>query len=327
MGIADLPDIDEDEWRAHQADTFRRATGPISASSAFMASTEPLMNSVLDATSSLSEPLPEPPPRKQVPLDGMAGGPFDTGPGGPFGGGPTKTAEMPFFGGQQADPSALFDELTSFDGDDDLPSYKAPPPVQDGLGGLGQMAQQAWQGDPAKPGFFSWAGQQVGNLTDRARNQGFTQNNPLGTALVGAGEGIEGALHGLGGSAQALREGNVVGGLAGTASAALNAVGDIPRGIATEGQWPTRILPGIDPETPVIGGLNNPRELVGLATDLLIPETAIERMVGKGIGKVAKGRLAAGRDGRGASRHRHRGGQTPVPRQRHSIRHRRSDQV
>jgi hypothetical protein len=293
MGIADLPDIDEDEWRAHQADTFRRATGPISASSAFMASTEPLMNSVLDATSSLSEPLPEPPPRKQVPLDGMAGGPFDTGPGGPFGGGPTKTAEMPFFGGQQADPSALFDELTSFDGDDDLPSYKAPPPVQDGLGGLGQMAQQAWQGDPAKPGFFSWAGQQVGNLTDRARNQGFTQNNPLGTALVGAGEGIEGALHGLGGSAQALREGNVVGGLAGTASAALNAVGDIPRGIATEGQWPTRILPGIDPETPVIGGLNNPRELVGLATDLLIPETAIERMVGKGIGKVAKPALEA----------------------------------
>ena len=106
--------------------------------------------------------------------------------------------------------------------------------------------------------------------------------------LTGGLQGISSTLHGLGGSAEALRRGDVLGGIGGTVGATLNTLGDIPRGMATEAQWPEQIIPGIDPETPVIGGLNNPRELVGLATDLLIPETALERLVGKGVRAAAR---------------------------------------
>jgi hypothetical protein len=295
VGIADLPDIDEDEWYAYQADTFSRGVRPLSDSAAFMASTEPVVAGGLTQLASLqqeaeavSRPVTTAPPPP-------ATGPFGPGPFGGIGSvfgrsGTDGASSAPSSGDGLPDPSSLIDDSIFFsDGGADAQAYKVTtaPYGSDGQDGANPL-QQMWQGDPSKPGFFSWAGEQVGRLTDAARQSGFSQTPVIGPTLTGAGEAVEQTLHGLGGSAQALRQGDVLGGLGGTASATLNAVGDIPRGIATEAQWPEQIIPGIDPDTPVIGGLNNPRELVGLATDLLIPETAVERLAGKAIGRVAR---------------------------------------
>jgi len=292
MGIADLPDIDEDEWHNYQADVFRRQAQPLSDSAAFMASTVPFLAHIEQAQAILSPPV-EPPPSPTPPMSpGMnLGAPSGFDPlssGGGLGGmdGTGGMRAQPMFA-QDSTTSSLFDELTSFDGDDeDQPAYKSD------LGGIGPPAGTPptpgpWAGTaPDKPNIFSWAGTQLGNLADAAKGNDFLASGQ-GQFASGAVRGLSNVAHRLGGSAEALRQGDVLGGVGGAAGAVLSP-GDVFRDTAKEMNVPEQIFPQIQPDTPVIGGLNNPRELAGLIPELLIPETALERTVGKGVGSLIK---------------------------------------
>lgn len=278
-GLADLPDVSDEDWYAYTADQFSKGVKPLRDSASFLAATANAAEPIYRAaeTPPVSEPLP----------GGMNLGAISqynplAQPTQSFDGMGTGEKNLPYFGGQEAPAPALFDELTSFDGDGEVPNYKSPKEVKPGF----------WQGtDPSKPSIFSAAGSGLKDFAQKSREAGWSQVPVFGAIGTGGAEALGGTLESLGGSAEAMRKGTPQGigmGLLGTANAALNAVGDIPRAAATEAQWPTQIIPGISPETPVIGGLNNPRELVGLGADLLIPETAVERAAGKYIGKAAE---------------------------------------
>jgi hypothetical protein len=282
MGIADLPDIDEDEWHNYQADIFRRQAQPLSDSAAFMASTVPFLARIEQAQAIMPEPV-APPPAPAMNL----GAPTSFDPlssGGTDGmGGMDGMSRQPLFG-QDSTTSSLFDELTSFDGDEDQPAYKS-----DGFGPPAGTPPTPgpWAGTaPDKPNAFSWAGTQLGNLADAAKGNDFLTSGQ-GKFARGAVRGLSDVAHRLGGSAEALRQGDVLGGVGGAAGAVFSP-GDVLRGAAREMEVPEQILPQIQPDTPVLGGLNNPRELAGLVPELLIPATAVERAIGKGVGALAR---------------------------------------
>jgi len=278
MGIADLPDIDEDDYRNYQADIFRRQAQPLSDSASFLSSTVPFLAHVEQAQADLAPPPAPPTPAMNL---GAPSGFDPLGSGGMDGTGGMST--QPLFG-QDSTTSNLFDELTSFDGDEDQPAYKS-----DGLGAPAGTPPTPgpWAGTaPEKPNLFSWAGTQLGNLADAAKGNPFLESGQ-GQFARGAVRGLSNVAHSLGGSAEDLRQGDVLGGIGGVASAALSP-GNVFRDAAAEMNVPEQILPQIKPDTPFLGGLNNPRELAGLVPELLIPETALERTVGKGVGSLIK---------------------------------------
>jgi hypothetical protein len=189
----------------------------------------------------------------------------------------------PLFGGQEAPASSLLDELRQ------LPEA-APSPGTDGMAPPA-TAPGPWSGAaPEKPNPFSWAGSQLDTLADSARDNPLLQSGQ-GQFARGAVSGLADVAHNLGGSAEALRRGDVLGGIGGALKSALSP-GDVFRGAAEEMNVPNQILPQISPETPVLGGLNNPRELAGLIPELMIPETALERgvtgLAGKALGPAAR---------------------------------------
>lgn len=312
MGIADLPDVNDEDFYAYTADTFSKRVSPLRDSASFMAmtagATDPIYN-LRDAASTLPpEEDPDPVPILPEPIPVTTGMPPP--PPSPFGSGlfgnqtsPTQTS--PF----QTPPAQPFDGNISFEDDEgEMPNYRVTTPTPDGMtqaptdlaglmGGIkdtvGGALSNFWQGDSNKPNIFSHFGQTVGEEAQRMRESGATQS-PLGAIQAGATQGVADIANILGGSTEALRQGNVPGALGGTLQATVGeGLGAITGAIAKEAHAPTQILPFIDPETPVIGGLNNPQELANLLPSLLIPETALERAVGKGIGKVAGPALSA----------------------------------
>jgi hypothetical protein len=113
VGIADLPDIDEDEWHAYQADTFSKGVKPIADSASFMAATEPIVAGGLGQLSQLQEqaqPISQPVTTPAPPPPPVGGGLFGAARGlfggdGLSGGSPGGSSQ-PYFGGAPATSAA-----------------------------------------------------------------------------------------------------------------------------------------------------------------------------------------------------------------------------
>jgi hypothetical protein len=284
-GLASLPDLSDEDWLAYQADTFRRQVRPVMEAGQFTSAIQPILQQAQQKISALSEPIQVPTAQpvsqaaQPVPTEwdelGQATSFDGDGQDGVFSG--------PLFGGQEAPASSLLDELRQ------LPEA-APSPGTDGMAPPA-TAPGPWSGAaPEKPNPFSWAGSQLDTLADSARDNPLLQSGQ-GQFARGAVSGLADVAHNLGGSAEALRRGDVLGGIGGALKSALSP-GDVFRGAAEEMNVPNQILPQISPETPVLGGLNNPRELAGLIPELMIPETALERgvtgLAGKALGPAAR---------------------------------------
>jgi hypothetical protein len=300
-GLAGLPDLSDEDWLAYQGDAFRKDVRPILEASQFRASIQPLLSTAFQSIQQEAETmLPEPPVRPAQPVPSEwdeLGQPLATDTGTDWDGG-------------LGDMGQVVVQDGAFSPGLQGPSMGMASPAPPSPSGPDGLQPGPWSGTaPEKPGLFSWAGEQMGRLTDEARRSGFSQTPVVGPMVTGAGEALEGTLHSLGGSAEAMRRGGPGGlgmGLAGVASTALNTLGDIPRGMATEAHWPEHVdispfvhpafqgaARAITPETPVVGGLTNPRELVGLGVDLAVPETFAERQAGRLIGRAAKPALEA----------------------------------
>jgi len=306
MGIADLPDISDDDWLTYQADTFRRQTQPLQDSLLFQQQTLPQVDDTLARIQRLAAPIapPAPMPSMSTPMQGA----FPNQ-------GAAPTSLFPQSGGaEQVDPASLSSMLSQYPDEGDLPQQggvgptmgpPGPPlgsPAGSSLSGpqtqlssptpLGPPGPEApgfWSGiAPDKPNIFSWAGEQAQQAAQGLRSSGATQTPLLGGLLGGGAQYAADALANLGGTSQALRRGDIGGAAGGILQATVgeNTPLGIGKNIATEAQWPTQIFPGIDPNTPVIGGLNNPREMAGLAPQLLLPETALERGIGGAVGRA-----------------------------------------
>jgi hypothetical protein len=324
MGIFDLPDVNDDDWNAYQADSFRRISQPQADALAFQQSIGAQVDDTFKRIMQLAAPQPQPapppqpaqpmPPVQQMSMPGGQGDGLFSG-GGLFGGGgqPQPTQQ------QQVDPASLSTMLSQYPDEDGLPGTTGTtsPPV-DGLGGFpsgssprpqqplsqpigpqgppGPPDPGFWSGAaPEKPNIFSWIGGEAQRGADALRATGATQVPVIGGLAGGVAQASANAFNNLGGSVEALRQGNVPGALGGALQATVGENSPLGWGkdIATELQAPKQIFPGIDPETPFLGGLNNPRELAGLAPQLIAPETALERGVmgaaGKVLGPVARG--------------------------------------
>jgi len=304
MVLSDLPDISDDEWSAYQADEFRRATQPLADSSAFLQMTEPMAQSAYGQIDALrQQALAQ---QQMQSGSGLTGGttlgtsPRQQPPASAYDSGLDGVTQpqdsMPYFGGQQTDPTHLYDELTSFgdDGHDGLPNYKQPQ-------------AQPQQAPKPEENIFSDIGQGLDTWAQQQRQSGFSQTPVLGSLVTGAAQGAANTMNSLGGSDEAIRQGlkgdlgQLGMGLLGTAGATINAPGELTKGIAHEAQAPTQMLPFIQPDTPVLGGLNNMQELAGMAPGLLIPQTALERGVFGAAERAAKPAIeGAASLGRGA---------------------------
>ena len=295
MSIFDLPDVNDDDWNAYQADTFRRMTQPQSDALAFQQSIAPQVDDTFARIQRLAAPPPvvpqQPLPQMQTPMGGMFGGDGQS-QGGLF--------------GQQVDPAPLSTLLSQYpeepgvqtsppaDGLGGFPSVSSPRPqqsVSEPIGPPGPPSPGLWEGiAPDKPNIFSWLGQQAQEGADQLRASGATQTPVVGGIMGGTAQAAANALTNLGGTSQALRQGNIPGAIGGVLQATVGENTPLAWGkdIATEAQAPTQIFPGISPETPVLGGLNNPRELAGLIPQLLVPETALERGIGRAAGRVLR---------------------------------------
>jgi hypothetical protein len=315
MGIFDLPDINDEDWNAYQADTFRRITQPHADALSFRQAISGQVDDTFKRIMQLAAPQPQPQPVQpppqpmpQMPQPQQMAMPGST-PDGLFSGGG-------LFGGQQSqqqvDPASLSTMLSQYPDEDGLPGTTgstggASPPV-DGLGGFpsgssprpqplssspigppGPPEAGFWSGaQPDKPNIFSWLGSQAQQSADALRASGATQTPVVGGIMGGTAQAAANAFKNIGGSAEALRQGNIPGALGGALQATVGENSPLGWGkdIATEAQAPTQIFPGISPETPLIGGLNNPRELAGFIPQLIAPETALERGVMGAAGRV-----------------------------------------
>jgi hypothetical protein len=311
MGIFDLPDVSDEDWNAYQADSFRRLTQPHADALSFQQSISGQVEDTFKRIMQLAAPQPQPqmpqmpqpmpqpqpqmPQPQQMSLPGMQSDGLFSGGG--------------LFDGQsQVDPSGLSDMLGQYPDEDGLPGATSPP--VDGLGGfpsgssprpqpsdsspIGPPAPPEpgfWSGAaPDKPNVFSWLGEQAQQSADALRATGATQTPLVGGIMGGTAQAAANAFKNIGGSAEALRQGNLPGAFGGAVQAAIGENSPLGWGkdIATEFQAPTQIFPGIDPNTPVLGGLNNPRELAGLLPQIAAPATALERGVMGAAGRVLR---------------------------------------
>ena len=285
-GLAGLPDISEDDWNTYTADQFSRSVQPFQDALAFQQNALGSFDSIMAAQAEEDERR-----RQQEML--------------------LQQQRIQFQAQQerqraQAQP---YDDLRSMmeapttpnlQVGNGMPPMGQPPP----MGPPGPPQPGFWEGtDPSKPNVFSWAGQGLQQGADELRRSGFTQTPVIGPVVGGLAQAGANALTNLGGTSQALRRGDVLGAAGGVLQATVGENTPLGWGkdILTEGQAPTQILPFIDPETPVLGGLNNPRELAGLAPQLILPETSLERAVGRGViepaGRAALGAARTGYEG------------------------------
>ena len=255
MGISDLPDIDEDDWRDYQADQFTASTRPTADALAF---------------------------------EGFAAQSYA----------PIARAEQQY--AQQPPP---------MDGLDGVASMQGPPsrPIMDGLS-LRPMAYDGtdvsapgadlFGADGVSPNPASQMGADLDRFAQQQRDSGFSRTPILGPIVTGGAEGLAKMAHGLGGSAEAFRQGDY-GMAAGGAIQALGSYGDPLRGMAAEAGLPEKVpeyllppamQPGarnVTPDTPVFGGLMNPRELAGLVPEALGPDPIASALI-KGAGVASK---------------------------------------
>lgn len=279
FGLAGLPDVSDDDWNAYTADQFSASIDPFRESLRFQQMTANAFDPILNAAAAA-----EPPPTM----------------GAPVGQGLRSTAPVPdsgYGGYTQPDFGSLRSMMDAPDSHQVQIGPTGGPTAGPGLNqpggpiGPGGPPQAGfWEGtDPSKPNVFSYLGEQAQQGVNALRSSGMSQTPVVGPIAAGAGQFAANALGNLGGTAQALRQGNLGGAAGGLLQATVgeNTPLGIGKDIATEAQWPTQIVPGISPETPVIGGLNNPRELAGLIPQMALPETALERAVGHGIREAA----------------------------------------
>lgn len=319
MGIFDLPDVNDDDWNAYQADSFRRLSQPQADALAFQQSIGAQVDDTFKRIMQLAAPQPQPnppqpaqpmPPVQQMSMPGGGQGDGLFSGGGLFGGGGQPQPTQ-----QQVDPASLSTMLSQYPDEDGLPGTTGTTsPPADGLGGFpsgssprpqqplsqpigpqGPPEPGFWSGaTPEKPNIFSWLGGEAQRGADALRATGATQVPVVGGLAGGTAQAAANAFNNLGGSVESLRQGNVPGALGGALQATVGENSPLGWGkdIATELQAPKQIFPGIDPETPFLGGLNNPRELAGFLPQLIAPETALERGVmgaaGKVLGPVAR---------------------------------------
>lgn len=262
-GLAGLPDVSEDDWNAYTADQFSTAINPLQESLRFQ-----------ELTAGATDPI------AQVMATPVT-------PAAPVGQGLAPSTPSPYDELRYQMMAPDTDQVQVGNGMPPMgpmPSVQTSPAPQ--MGPPGPPQPGFWEGtDPSKPNVFSWAGQGLQQGVDEMRRSGVTQTPVVGGILGGLGQAGANALNNLGGTAQALRQGDIGGAAGGVLQATVGANTPLGWGkdILTEQQAPTQILPFIDPETPVIGGLNNPRELAGIIPQLLAPETFLERAVGRGV--------------------------------------------
>lgn len=280
----DLPDVSEEEWRKYQARLFAEQTARATQSLTFRAAVaEPLMAQLMTemARPAAPPPAPIPPAMPQPMAPPPSPFPATQSPlGAPMGDPGRQTGAAP-------DPSGLMRQLDAME-EGETPGQSAAP---------GQPAGNWFDGaDPTKRSFFGQAQDTYQRAANDARSSGFSQTPIIGGALTGMAQGAADVMGNLSGSAQALREGDIAGGVMGAVGAPLNAASDVVRGMTTEMHVPDQIFSEIDPSTPVLGGLNSPREWGAIAADVAMPAMAVERLIGAGgkaLWKGAKGPEAA----------------------------------
>ena len=293
MGIADLPDISDEDWNAYTADQFRAATDPILDSLRFQHDTatgfDPIFSQVMaqqqadDERRRREEELARQQQMQQAAQQ------------------QARMAQM-----QQASQAAAapYDDLRAMMSAPDqfaAPQMGAVGPVQGppgpnevlpGVPKGGGDQPGFWSGtSPGAPNVFSYIGQEAQRGADELRRSGATQVPVIGGLMGGTAQGVANFANTLGGAAEGLRGGDPFAAVGGPLQATLGETGPLEgmwRSVAEEYQTPEQVLPFIDPDTPVIGGLNNPREWGGIAGNVLMPETAAEQAFGKGLSAVGK---------------------------------------
>ena len=65
MGIFDLPDVNDDDWNAYQADSFRRISQPQADALAFQQSIGAQVDDTFKRIMQLAAPQPQPTPQPQ----------------------------------------------------------------------------------------------------------------------------------------------------------------------------------------------------------------------------------------------------------------------
>ena len=311
--LAGLPDISDEDWLAYSSDQFMRQTQPNSDALKFMAITSGAQMPILDLqqrAEQMAPVAPPPPPPMQLgnpsqwnPMQSVAGPPAQS----PDTYQPSQMPEMSAQGNDWDGISTISD-MSGTSGLNQPGGPIGPPGPPSGPGG-GQQNQQPgfWQGtNPGQPNAFSAIGAEAQRGAEALRRTGATNVPVIGPIAGAAAQYATDVFQNLGGTAEALRQGNL--GLGGAAGGVLQAtVGEqSPLGfgkyVGTEAQWPTSIpseffppamqplAQRITPETPIVGGLTNPRELAGLVPQMIAPETALERGVGGLVGRgVTKG--------------------------------------
>lgn len=308
MSIFDLPDISDEDWNSYQADEFRRMTQPHADALSFQQTIGPQVDSALatiQRINQMANPLPAapPPPQMQTPMGampqvGQQGGLFSP---------PSQGA---------LDPSNLSTMLRSYpDQSVGETAAASPPPFglagspggslssPDGSGSptTGVMGPPSahepsfWSGvAPDKPNIFSWIGQEAQRGANELRAKGATQVPVVGGIMGGTAQGVANIFNTLGGSAQGVRQGDPWAAVGGPLQATVGegGFGGIAKAVAQEYQVPNQIFKNVSPETPFVGGLNNPQEWVGFLAQAATPETALERgvlgLAGKGLGLAAR---------------------------------------